>query len=123
MITTVVYTSNTGETEKYAKGFAEMVHLPCMDLKHSSDYAEGTSVLYFGWVFADHIQGYEKAQQRFHIPCVCGVGMSTAGTKDETIREAMLMYGKEASNRKQEIDRQHYTIPNQRPKDKHCGKI
>ena len=28
-----------------------------------------------------------------------------------------------ASNRKQEIDRQHYTIPNQRPKDKHCGKI
>lgn len=39
-----------------------------------------------------------------------------------TLRQ-MLMYGKEASNRKQEIDRQHYTIPNQRPKDKHCGKI
>ena len=37
--------------------------------------------------------------------------------------DIMLMYGKEASNRKQEIDRQHYTIPNQRPKDKHCGKI
>lgn len=37
--------------------------------------------------------------------------------------DKMLMYGKEASNRKQEIDRQHYTIPNQRPKDKHCGKI
>ncbi len=37
--------------------------------------------------------------------------------------QTMLMYGKEASNRKQEIDRQHYTIPNQRPKDKHCGKI
>ena len=33
----------------------------------------------------------------------------------------MLMYGKEASNRKQEIDRQNHTIPNQRsqrPKDK-----
>ena len=29
----------------------------------------------------------------------------------------MLMYGKEASNRKQEIDRQHYTIPNQRAKE------
>lgn len=26
MITAVVYTSNTGETEKYAKAFAEMVH-------------------------------------------------------------------------------------------------
>ena len=32
----------------------------------------------------------------------------------------MLMYVKEASNRKQEIDRQHHTIPNQRPK-KHYG--
>ena len=40
-----------------------------------------------------------------------------------TFLPTMLMYGKEASNRKQEIDRQHYTIPNQRPKDKHCGKI
>jgi hypothetical protein len=40
-----------------------------------------------------------------------------------TMPAQMLMYGKEASNRKQEIDRQHYTIPNQRPKDKHCGKI
>ena len=39
------------------------------------------------------------------------------------IPDGMLMYGKEASTRKQEIDRQHYTIPNQRPKDKHCGKI
>ena len=39
---------------------------------------------------------------------------------------SMLMYGKEASNRKQEIDRQHHTIPNQRsqrPKDKHYGNV
>ena len=39
------------------------------------------------------------------------------------IRAQMLMYGKEASNRKQEIDRQHHIIPNQKPKDKHYGKI
>jgi len=43
-------------------------------------------------------------------------------------RTQMLMYGKEASNRKQEIDRQHHTIPNQknqraRPKDKHYGNV
>ena len=45
------------------------------------------------------------------------------GKFKERYPNIMLMYGKEASNRKQEIDRQHYTIPNQRPKDKHCGKI
>ena len=37
--------------------------------------------------------------------------------------EQMLMYGKEASNRKQEIDRQHHTIPNKRTKDKHYGNV
>ena len=45
---------------------------------------------------------------------------------ETTIRVQMLMYGKEASNRKQEIDRQHHTIPNQRnqrPKDKHRGNV
>ena len=40
-----------------------------------------------------------------------------------TIRARMLMYGKEASNREQEIDRQYHTIPNQRPKDKHRGNV
>ena len=45
---------------------------------------------------------------------------------DVIMPEIMLMYGKEASNRKQEIDCQHHTIPNQRnqrPKDKHCGNV
>lgn len=32
--------------------------------------------------------------------------------------KAMLMYGKEASNRKQEVDRQHHTIPKQKPNDR-----
>ena len=49
--------------------------------------------------------------------------VTEARITDVSSRVKMLMYGKEASNRKQEIDRQHYTIPNQRPKDKHCGKI
>ena len=57
-----------------------------------------------------------------------GGGYLVIGIEEETGSpvlppKGMLMYGKDASNRKQEIDRQHYTIPNQRPKDKHCGKI
>ena len=49
-----------------------------------------------------------------------------AGIPLVTEQGAMLMYGKEASNRKQEIDSQHHTIPNQRnqrPKDKHRGNV
>ena len=43
-----------------------------------------------------------------------------------TSLKSILMYGKEANIRKQEIDRQHHTIPNQRnqrPKDKHRGNV
>ena len=40
-----------------------------------------------------------------------------------TTLEIMLMYSKEANNRKQEIDRQHHTIPNQRANDKHHGNV
>ncbi|NSD29039.1 hypothetical protein G4425_07020 [Blautia wexlerae] len=59
---------------------------------------------------------------RFPFLCVSAFSKYRVASIGE-IRKTMLMYGKEASNRKQEIDRQHYTIPNQRPKDKHCGKI
>ena len=63
-------------------------------------------------------------QRPLGIPTVVDRVIQQAISQELTkIYEPMLMYGKEASNRKQEIDRQHYTIPNQRPKDKHCGKI
>ena len=55
--------------------------------------------------------------------CAYGAASTFWKVTARTTLPPMLMYGKEASNRKQEIDRQHYTIPNQRPKDKHCGKI
>ena len=44
-------------------------------------------------------------------------------TLADTIMRAMLMHSKEANNRKQEIDRQHHTIPNQRANDKHHGNV
>ena len=52
-----------------------------------------------------------------------GLAFKNIDFSDSGMPVIMLMYGKEASNRKQEIDRQHYTIPNQRPKDKHFEKI
>ena len=57
------------------------------------------------------------------VRCAFGAASTFWKVTVRIIRPAMLMYGKEASNRKQEIDRQHYTIPNQRPKDKHFEKI
>ena len=58
--------------------------------------------------------------------CLSGAVLTCWKVTAGTTPARMLMYGKEASNRKQEIDRQHHTIPNQRkqrPKDKHCGNV
>ena len=88
MITAVVYTSNTGETEKYARCFAEKVNLPCMDLKHADTLDKGTQIIYFGWIIADTVQGYDNAEKKYVIPCVCGVGISASGTKHEEVRKA-----------------------------------
>ena len=60
------------------------------------------------------------------LALACGAWSICWRATARTTLPPMLMYGKEASNRKQEIDRQHHTIPNQRkqrPKDKHCGNV
>ena len=62
-------------------------------------------------LFSDRLQCSMNNQMKLFLDAIHGI---------------MLMYGKEASDRKQEIDRQHYAIPNQRsqrPKDKHCGNV
>ena len=75
---------------------------------------------YKGLPMAGGVNGYR-------VLAIDGTVVTSVGVEDSPnyvpSGKTMLMYGKEASNRKQEIDRQHYTIPNQRPKDKHCGKI
>ena len=66
----------------------------------------------------------KKEEEKLLSDILIGNGNDVEKARQALItHNLMLMYGKEASNRKQEIDRQHYTIPNQRPKDKHCGKI
>ena len=53
----------------------------------------------------------------------CGAWSTSWRGTAMTIPVPMLMYSKEANNRKQEIDRQHHTIPNQRANDKHHGNV
>ena len=92
---------------------------------HPVKYPKDTVRLALGLAYGGHGFGLDE------VAVMVGVSAPTISNWKRryvegghmTSRRSMLMYGKEASNRKQEIDRQHYTIPNQRPKDKHCGKI
>ena len=75
---------------------------------------EGIEILICGqwiWVSSGNAYNYKKELKE--------IGFKWASAKKwyfhtDTFIKKMLMFGKEASNRKTEIDRQHHTIPNQR---------
>ena len=97
------------------------------DLANNYGPEPGSAETNFGKIIREHLSSY---RDEMIISTKAGYYMwpgpyGDFGSKKYLTAslDQMLMYGKEASNRKQEIDRQHYTIPNQRPKDKHCGKI
>lgn len=72
----VIYESNTGHAERYAKALADMLHLPCYDIKGAkSAVSKGESVIFIGWVFASQIMGLKKAAKRWNVSAVGAVGL------------------------------------------------
>lgn len=86
--TAIVYTSNTGHTEAYARLLGKCTDLPVYPLEDKS-LAKGTSVLYLGWLFAGNVKGYKKAAKRYDIRAVCGVGLCDTGALLTQVRKAI----------------------------------
>ena len=88
MIQGIVYTSNTGNTEKYAKHLGEKLSLPVYTLEDAKrSLGKGTPIIYLGWIMASGIKGYKDAQKNFCVRMVCAVGMGQTGTQKKEIRE------------------------------------
>ena len=89
MIDAIVYTSNTGYTEKYAKILGEKTDLPVYSLKDAEkQLPQGRTILYLGWMMAGKIQCYDKAAKRYSVAAVCGVCMGATGGQIEDARKA-----------------------------------
>ncbi|MDD7388068.1 MAG: hypothetical protein PUG60_00135 [Lachnospiraceae bacterium] len=83
----IVYTSNTGNTERYAKMLGHQINLPVYPLDDAKKVLEReTPIIYFGWIMASGIKGYKEAEKRFCIRMVCAVGMGATGTQVDEIR-------------------------------------
>lgn len=86
-IEAIVYTSNTGYTEKYAVLLGKCLHLPVYSLKEALETLNReTAVIYFGWLMAGMVKGFRKADGAFEIKAVCGVGMLPSGHQTEEVR-------------------------------------
>lgn len=84
----IIYTTNTGNTERYAKLLAQETGLPAYSLADAKDAVpEGTEVIYLGWISAGAVKGYAKTAKRYHIRAVCAVGMGQTGTQTDSVRK------------------------------------
>ena len=84
----IIYTTNTGSTEQYAKLLAQKTGFPAYSLAEAKkrDFA-GAEVIYLGWIMAGSVTGYAEAAKRYRVRAVCGVGMGQTGTQTDSVRK------------------------------------
>ena len=84
----IIYTTNTGSTERYARLLAQETGLPVRSLSEAKKMVpSGAEVIYLGWIMAGAVKGYANAAKRYRVRAVCGVGMGQTGAQTESVRE------------------------------------
>ena len=84
----IIYTTNTGSTEQYAKLLAQKTGLPmCSLIRAKNVIPTEAEVIYLGWITAGSIKGYADAAKRYRVRAVCAVGMGRTGTQTESVRK------------------------------------
>ncbi|WP_296092328.1 hypothetical protein [uncultured Treponema sp.] len=84
----IIYTTNTGSAEQYAKMLAEKTGLSVFSMEEAkSKVEEGSEIIYLGWIMAAQVKGYKTAAKKYRIRAVCAVGMEKTGTRTEEIRK------------------------------------
>ena len=85
----IVFTSNTGHTEQYARLLGSRIGLRVFSLREAEKSLNaGTPIVYLGWIHASHVKGYADAAKRFRVCAVCGVGLCDTGTLLAEVRKA-----------------------------------
>lgn len=84
----IIYTTNTGSTERYAELLAsETGLLMCSLAETKKKVPAGAEVLYLGWIMAGSVKGYAAAARRYRVRAVCGVDMGRSGTQTDNVRK------------------------------------
>ena len=83
----IVYTSNTGSTERYAKMLSHQIVVPAYSMEEAAKMLKpGAEIIYMGWIMAGRIKGYTEAARKYNIKAVCGVGIGQTGTQLAEVR-------------------------------------
>ena len=84
----IIYTTNTGNTERYAKLLAQKTGRTAYSLAEAKKRVfAGAEVIYLGWIMAGSVKGYAEAAKRYRVCVVCAVGMGQTGTQADSVRK------------------------------------
>ena len=84
----IIYTTNTGSTERYAKLLAQKTGLPAYSLAEAKKRVfAGAEVVYLGWIMAGSVKGYAEAAKCYRVRVICGIGMGQTGTQTDSVRK------------------------------------
>ena len=84
----IIYTTNTGSTEHYAKLLAQETGLPAYSLTEAKKVVpSGTEIIYLGWITAGSVKGFANAAKLYRIRAVCAVGIGQTGAQTESVRK------------------------------------
>lgn len=82
----IIYESNTGFTERYARMLSEKTGLPAYTVAEGKKQVEkGADIIFMGWVFANKISGLAKAEKLWNIRAAAAVGMNPYTEKNNEI--------------------------------------
>ena len=64
----IIYTTNTGSAEQYAKILAQETGLPAYSMKEAQKKIRpGVDVICLGWIMAGLVKGYALAAKRYRV--------------------------------------------------------
>lgn len=85
----IIYTTNTGSTQRYAQMLSQATGLPAYSLTQAgAQVSDGAAIIYMGWIAAGTVKGYAAAAGRYRVRAVCAVGMGQTGTQTDAVRKS-----------------------------------
>ena len=85
---TIIYSTNAGSTERYAKMLSEKLSCPAVKINKAGDIDKDEEVIFMSWLMSGTLQDYPKAKEMFSkIKAVCAVGLFTTEDKLAEIKE------------------------------------
>ncbi len=85
---TIIYQTNTGSTERYAKMLSQKLSCEALKITDAAAVAPEEEIIFMSWVMAGTLQDYAAIKETYkNIKAVCAVGMFSDEAKKAELIE------------------------------------